>query len=451
MYSVNKVLQQQKQNFKNKKNSKKNIIDKLKKMKMAIERFSEEFYDALKIDFNRSKEESYYSEMLLIKREIDFFIKNLKRLSKLKKIKNSYGKNSYSKKYITREPYGCVFIMTSFSHPGFLSLVPLIGAFASGNNVILKLSPYAGNTNVIIRKIINVVFSIDEVFVINDYEDDISDLFELNFDFVMFIGSQKIGKLVNSKFSTKLIPTCLCMGGKSPAIIDSNVNLVYAVKKLVWAKLLNAGQSVVAPDYFLVNEKIYDLFLDLLIIEIKKQYPEDKIDKLLSCIVHDDIYNKIEKFVKTDKIIFSIESKPKLRKIYPTVINVTSASSQLLKEEIYGPIFSIVKYSNLDDIKKYIDLNPNPFNIYCFTKNKKFALEIESKFNSGGFIINDCVTYIYDQVPLIGTKSSGYGYYRFEHSFEIFTHKKIIYNRLRDFKSIYTPLSNFKKIKSELG
>lgn len=451
MYNVSQVLEQQKQNFKNKRNTNKNVIDKLKKLKMAIDRFSEEFYDALKIDFNRTKEESYYSEILLIKREIDFFIKKIKKLSKAKKIKNSYGKNWYSKKYLVRRPYGCVFIMTSFSHPGFLSLVPLIGAFSSGNNVILKLSPYAGNTNVIIRKIINVVFSIDEVFVINDYEDDASNLFELNFDFVMFIGSQKIGKLVNSKFSSRLIPTCLCMGGKSPAIIDKNVDLIYAVKKLVWAKLLNAGQSVVAPDYFLIDEKIYDLFIKLLILEIQRQYPEEQIDKLLSCIVHDDIYQKIEKFIKDDEIIFSIDSKPKLRKIYPTIINITNDSSPLLKEEIYGPIFSLIKYNNIYDIKKYINLNPNPFNIYCFTKNKKFAHEVESRFSSGSFIVNDCATYIYDQVPLIGTKSSGYGYYRFEHSFEIFTHKKIIYDRKNDFKHLYTPNTTLSKIKKELN
>lgn len=451
MYILNQVLEKQKLNFKNKKNINKNIIDKLRKLKMAIERFSEEFYDALKIDFNRTKEESYYTEILLIKREIDFFIKNLKKLSKEQKIKNSYGKNSYSKKYITRKPYGCVFIMTSFSHPGFLSLIPLIGAFASGNNVILKLSPYAGNSNIIIRKIINVVFSIDEVFVINEYEDDINDLFDLNFDLVMFIGSKKIGKLINSKFSSRLIPTVLCMGGKSPVIIDNNCDLTYATKKLVWAKLLNAGQSAIAPDYFLVNEKIYDSFIKLLILEIKKQYPEDKIDKLLSCIVHDDIYKKIEKFIDNDEIIFSINSKPKLRKIYPIVINVNNDSSMLLKEEIYGPIFPIIKYNDIYDIKKYINLNPNPINIYCFTKNKEFAFEIESKFDSGNFIINDCATHIYDQIPLIGTKNSGYGYYRFEHSFEIFTHKKIIYNRKKDFKKIYTPNNDIKKIKKELG
>lgn len=450
MYNVKNVLKLQQNSFKKDGRSVKKIINKLKKFKVALKRFNVEIYDSLRKDFNRTPYESYYSELIHVQKELNFFIKNIKKLSKPIKVRNSFKTWGQSINYVVKKPHGCMLIMTPFSHPILYSLISVIGAYAAGNKIILKLSPYSGNTNIIIRKIISVVFSVEEVFVIDDVEDNFNGLFDFNFDFVLFIGSQKIGKLVNEKFSSKLIPTALFLGGKCPAIIDETCNLKKTANTITWAKLLNAGQSSIAPDYFLIHESIYDKLLNETIKSIEQQFPENSIDINLPCIINDNAYNRLVLLTKDQKILYQRNNKPKLRKFFPTIIEISNSKSELMKEEIYGPIFLFIKYSNFDDIRKWIKINKTPNSIYCFSKNKKFYKDIEKEFESSYFILNDAMIQIYKKTQLTGVKHSGFGSFRFEHSYELFTYKKTIIKSKKTMKFLQAPYKDLEYLKKRI-
>ncbi len=450
MYNVKNVLKLQQHSFSNEKINLKKIINKLKKFKLSLKRFDNEIYDSLKKDFNRTPFESYYSEIVHVQKELNYFIKNIKKLYKPKKIKNSFKTHGYTKNYIIRKPYGCMLIMTPFSHPILFSLISIIGAFSSGNKVILKLSPYAGNTNIVIRKIINVVFSVEEVFVINDAQDNLTGLFDFNFDFVLFIGSQKIGKLVSEKFASRLIPTAILLGGKCPAIIDKTCDIKKSANTLTWAKLINAGQSSIAPDYFLIHESIYDSFLKETIKSIENQFPENTIDINLPCIVNENAFNRLVQLTKDQNIIYQKTHKPKLRKFFPMIIEVTNTKNELMKEEMYGPIFLFIKYSKFEDIEKWIKLNRCPNSIYCFSKDKTFYKKIENNFESNSFLLNDAAVQIYKEVQFGGVKNSGHGSFRFEHSYNMFTYNKTIIKAKKNMKFLFAPYKDLHSLKKKI-
>ncbi|MEG2922688.1 MAG: aldehyde dehydrogenase family protein [Malacoplasma sp.] len=424
MKNIELVLNKQKDENNSKRMSLSYRIELLNKLKTNILKYEDKIYDALKIELAKTPHESYSSEISLILNEIDYFVKNLKKISKPKSINNKFPFWFSSNNKIINEPYGTVLIMSPFNYPFQLLFVPLIGAIASGNRAFVKVSPLSTSSTPVIRSVLADTFSEEIVFFVENTKENIDILFDLKFDFVFFTGSTNMGKIISSKLASSLIPMVLELGGKCPVIIDNNVDLCLTIKRLLWGKLLNVGQTCIAADYVIVNSLIYDDFISELIRQLKSNYNNALCDEKFGKIIDLNNFNRLLTMINKQKILFGGKSDIDSLKIEPTIIEIDNTNNILLKEEIFGPILPILKYGKIDEILNIINLNPDPLAIYVFTQDNKFAKTIFDKTRSGSFVINDVLFQITKQLPFGGIKNSGIGNYHFLWSFKCFTYER---------------------------
>ena len=220
-------------------------------------------YNALKKDLNKHEFESFLSEVLLVKQEIKLFTKKLKRWSRKKRVGGSIF-NFPSKNYLIPEPYGNTLIITPWNYPFQLSLTPLIGAVAAGNTVVIKPSELAPNTSSVLRELIETVFPQNLVSVIEGDADIAKYLLDKKWDYIFFTGSTRIGKIIAEKAAKNLTPITLELGGKSPCVVDSGIDMDKVAKRIVSGKFVNCGQTCIAPDYVIVNKHVRDELISML-------------------------------------------------------------------------------------------------------------------------------------------------------------------------------------------
>ena len=245
-------------------------LEQLKRLKTSIKLCEKELYDSFMQDLNKSEFDVLMTEMLMVKQELNLMIRKLYSYSKPKKVKTSI-LNMFTKGRIVPEPYGVTLIVSPWNYPFQLALIPLIGAIAAGNTVVLKPSSSTPNISQTIKKILS-VFDEKLIAVITGSREETVGLFDQPYDFAFLTGGQNAGRELMASLSKNLTPCILELGGKSPCIIDFDADLEKASKRCVWGKFLNAGQTCVAPDYFLVHETVKDKFIELCKKEIKERY-----------------------------------------------------------------------------------------------------------------------------------------------------------------------------------
>ena len=241
----------------------------LEKLKEVLLKNEELLYDSIYKDFGKSKFDTFTTEISFVLKDIDYFLKNLNSLAKPKKVRTNLANQLGSSK-IYPEPLGCTLVIGAWNYPYQLSLSPVVAALAAGNTCILKPSEIAENTMKAMAKIINENFPKDYFYVAEGGIEETTEILKLKFDKIFFTGSPKVGQIIYEAAAKHLTPVTLELGGKSPAIVTSSANFEVAAKRIVWGKFLNAGQTCVAPDYILVDEKVKDSFLDSLQSYIQK-------------------------------------------------------------------------------------------------------------------------------------------------------------------------------------
>ena len=422
-------------------------IDNLKKLKYGIKKYESEIIDALNKDLGKHIFESYSNEVGFIYGSIDFAIKNLKKWTKVKKVKNE-APQIPGKSYIYKAHYGAVLIIGPYNYPFQLLIEPLIGAISGGNTVILKPSEYATNTEHIVEQIIKEIFDEKYIAVVTgDYRVN-SQLLDLEFDYIFFTGSVNVGKIVMEKASKYLTPVTLELGGKSPVIVDKTANLKVSAKRIMWGKLINAGQTCVAPDYVLAHEDIYEELIKELQNTIIEFYGVDIINnKEFGRIINEKHLNRLNNIIQNDKnkIVFGGEVNFEQRYISPTLIRDVDLNDMVMNEEIFGPILPIIKYKNIEDIKYYISQNKNPLALYVFSEDKEFSEDIITRFSFGGGCINDTISHVASShLPFGGVGASGMGNYHGKASFDTFTHTKSIVKKSTkiDLNLVFPPYKN---------
>ncbi|BAK80727.1 aldehyde dehydrogenase family protein [Candidatus Arthromitus sp. SFB-rat-Yit] len=418
-------------------------IINLTKLKKELLKNEYEIYTALHKDLGKSEEDSFVSEFSHCINEINYFIKNLRSLSKPKRVRTSII-NFKSKAYIHKKPYGVCLIISCWNYPLYISLMPLIGALASGNTCILKLHTLNPNTNKLIEKIIKEVFEKCYVFTISKDEYEINKLLDLDFDYIFATGNPNFGKLVYEKASKNLIPVTLELGGKNPCIVHSDCEIDTSCKRIIHGKFLNSGQTCLAPDILYVNSKIKDKFIDRMIFYIKDLYSENPLNfKHYSKIINESHFLRLIKIIEDNReeIIFGGEySKDKL-KISPTLID----KEEIIPHEIFGPILQIKYYDILDGLIHSLKCSPPPLALYLFTSNKTIINRFLN-IHFGGGCINDTLVHICENnLPFGGIKNSGIGYYHRKYSFDTFTYNKslLIKSNKIDIKSRYPNNKNY--------
>ena len=422
-------------------------IENLKKLKTIIKKYENEIIDALNLDLGKHIFEAYSNEVGFVYSSIDYTIKNIKKWSKTKKVKSDLAQLP-GKSYIYKSHYGSVLIIGPYNYPFQLLVEPLIGAIAGGNTVILKPSEFTPNVERIIEKIIKEAFEEEYITVITgDYKVN-SELLDLEFDYIFFTGSVNVGKIVMEKASKNLIPVTLELGGKSPVIVDNTANLKISAKRIIWGKLINAGQTCVAPDYVLAHEDIYDDLIKTLVDTVKEFYGNNiHNNQEFGKIVNERHMTRLRDIINADKehIVFGGNIDMDNRFIAPTILKDISLDNKCMQEELFGPVLPVIKYKTIEDIAKYIGVHKNPLALYVFSENKDFSEDIITRFSFGGGCLNDCISHVASKyLPFGGIGSSGMGSYHGKYSFDTFTHNKSIVKKSTklDIKLVFPPYKN---------
>ena len=431
MDSIPNILAIQQEFFKSQKT--KDIpfrLSYLKSLKQEIVNQEQALYNALKKDFNKSEFESFLSEFGLVISELNLVIKNLKHWAKPKRIKSSM-LTFPSKDYIYKEPYGNILVIAPWNYPFLLAIEPLIMAIAAGNTVVLKPSELTSNTSQLITKIIEKVFPKNYVTSIEGGVDVSTKLLEQKWDYIFFTGSTTVGKIVAKAAAKHLTPMTLELGGKSPCIIDETVNLKLVAKRLVWGKFLNGGQTCIAPDYVIIKQSIKQEFIKVLIAEIIKSYGNNpKESKDFPRIINQKNTLRLKSMLDGTNIVFGGDTDVENCYVSPTIIDEPNLDSEVMRNEIFGPILPILTYDSLTDIENIVWKTKKPLSLYVFSNNKIFVQLIIDKFSFGGGVVNDSLIHFGNyRLPFGGVGASGMGRYHGKYGFDTFSHTKPVIKR----------------------
>lgn len=397
----------------------------LQKLKSVIKQNEQAMYDAIYQDFGKSSFDTYTTELSLLYGEIDYFLKNLNKLSRPKRVKTSLANLPGSSK-IYSEPFGNCLIIGAWNYPYQLSLSPVIAALAAGNTVILKPSELASKSSAIMAKLVNENFDANYLHVIEGGVPETTELLNERFDKIFFTGSPKIGKIIYQAAAKHLTPVTLELGGKSPVVVTDSANLTITTKRIVWGKFLNAGQTCIAPDYVLVDEKIASHFLEKLTQTIE-EFKYEKGSQEFTNIVNDRNFERLVALIDKDKVFHGGQNDSETRYIAPTVLYPASWDDKVMQDEIFGPILPVITYQSYDEAIKKIQAGEKPLAAYLFSGNKTEQNQFNRLLSFGGGCINDTIMHISNpNLPFGGVGNSGIGNYHGKYGFETFSHTKAV-------------------------
>ena len=419
----------------------------LLKLRDSLNAYQPKLLQAFLDDLNKSEQEVYMTELFVVKNELNYLIKNLRKLTQVKKTKTDII-NFFSVGRIVPEPYGVCLIESPWNYPLQLSLVPVMGAIAAGNTVVLKPSSAVPTISAVIKEML-AVFEEKYVACVLGDRTETSALLEEKFDFAFFTGGETAGREFYQKMGKNLTPVVLELGGKSPLIVDFDADIALAAKKCVWGKFLNAGQTCIAPDYCLVHETIKEQFLECVKKEIKEQfYVEDVLTPNFVKIVNEKHKERIEKLLDEKNII--VGGRFDGLTLEPTVMDNVKFSDAIMKEEIFAPILPTISFTTLSEEIDRLKTKSRPLALYYFGTDKTKQEYVMKNALYGGGCINDCIMHVSDSnLPFGGVGSSGIGLYHGEKTFNTFTHFKsvLITNSKNDLKLKYMPYTR-KKLKA---
>ena len=405
-------------------------IERLKKLKQQLSEREAEILEALHSDLGKSDFEGYTSEILMVHKELDLFIKNLKYWAAPKRVAGSL-LNFPSQDFILSESYGSVLMISPWNYPFQLSMIPLIGAVAAGNTVVLKPSEFAPNSSKMLIELLEAVFETDWVKVIEGDALIAQDLLKLQWNYIFFTGSTAVGKIVAQAAAVDLTPVTLELGGKSPCVVDGSTSLEKTARRIVFGKFLNCGQTCIAPDYVLVKKEYQEKLVQALGIEIEKAYGKDSSQsKDYGRIINEKHFDKLCNDLENQPVVFGgMHNKASLF-FEPTLVLNPSRTSRLMTEEVFGPILPVLSYESQEELHEILGELKNPLAFYVFSKHKKFIQQLVLRYPFGGAVVNDAIVHFTNpKLPFGGVGESGMGAYHGKHSFELFTHKKPIVKR----------------------
>ena len=426
-------------------------ITNLKKLGAAIETHEADFQEAISEDFgNRSYIETILTETMVIKAGINHNIKHLKKWMAVRRTPTALHYKPSSNQ-IVPQPLGVIGIISPWNYPLQLAVMPLVGALAAGNRAMIKPSEYTPRLSELLKKVLGELFTEDEVFVATGGVDVAQAFSSLPFDHLLFTGSTPVGRIVAGAASQNLTPVTLELGGKSPVIIDDSANMKLITPRITNGKLLNAGQTCVAPDYVLMPAAKIDAFSEAMIKKAEEFYPTFAGNSDYTSIVADSHYARLQNLLEDaenkgatlrtagddDK-----QQLAKERRVPLTVVTNTTPDMKIMQEEIFGPLLPVVASETLDDALGYIQERDRPLALYWMGEDSAKREKVLHESISGGVTINDCAWHvIQEDIPFGGVGPSGMGAYHGEDGFKTFSHMKGVYfqSRFSSGKMLFPP------------
>jgi len=415
-------------------------------LKEAILSHENALKKALYMDLKKSEYESYMTEIGFVLRELALTIKHLNKWMKPQKVPTPLLAQP-ANSYIHPTPLGVCLIISPFNYPVSLTLSPLIAALAAGNCCIVKTSELTPNVSLVLQQLITSIFEPEYVICISGGVEEVNALLIQKFDHIFFTGSTNVGKLVMKKASDNLTPVTLELGGKSPCIVCADANIDIAVKRIVYGKMLNAGQTCVAPDYVLVEESIKAIFLEKLRQRIIELYGENaQLNEDFSRMVNQKHTQRVSELIDKKNVLVGGNVDISDCFIAPTVISDVQLSDQIMKEEIFGPVLPVMSFTSFNEVINIIEQLPaHPLAAYIFSDNKRTHHLLSSKIQAGGIAINHCIQHLVNHnLPFGGVGLSGIGSYHGKYGFDTFSHYKSIYKATTwfDLTLLYPPYKN---------
>ena len=402
-------------------------LKQLKAFKATILKYENEISAALNADLKKSPEEAYATETGLLLAELNSAIKNLYSWMKPRSSGTDLV-NIPSSGKIYRDSLGVVLIIAPWNYPLQLLFIPLVGAIAGGNCVVLKPSELAPATAAISEKIINETFPEEYVQLVQgDGAEVIPQMMnEFRFDHVMYTGSVLVGKIIYQLAAKELIPVTLELGGKSPAVVEADANLNVAARRIILGKFTNAGQTCIAPDYILVHESVKDKLVQRLketIYELYGQNPAESYD--YGKIINEKRFDKLVSYFNEGKIITGGQQDRAKLFIAPTLLDNVHLDASVMREEIFGPVLPILSFRDFEEAVHIIEKNPNPLSFYIFTSSAKNEEQWINRISFGGGCINNTAWHFTNHhMPFGGVGNSGIGSIHGKYTFDTFTRLK---------------------------
>ncbi|MFK7787295.1 MAG: aldehyde dehydrogenase [Crocinitomicaceae bacterium] len=427
-------------------------IQQLKKLKKSIKDNEKKIEEALWKDLHKSPEEAYVTEINIVLGEIDNHILNLKRWAKAKRVSTPLHLRP-SRSKIIYEPLGIALLIAPWNYPFQLMMNTLVGAISAGCCSVMKPSPDAQNIAKLMEEMISTTFDPKYICMLQGGKDTNTLLLAQKFDVIFFTGSSRVGKIIMKAAAEHLSHVILELGGKSPCIVDRDANLDVAARRIAWGKLVNSGQTCIAPDYLFAHASIKDKLLTKIAEEIEKMYGKNPQEsRFYPRIINTRAHQRLQGLLKQGNIRTGGTFDEDDLYIAPTIIDDVQEDFDVMQEEIFGPILPVLSYQNIEEVIDYVNRNEKPLAFYYFGKNAG-AKEVLYKTTSGGGCINDLLLQIANHhLPFGGVGNSGIGKYHGHESFFAFTNRRAIVSTPTwiDLRFRFVPYKFFKWVKKIL-
>jgi aldehyde dehydrogenase (NAD+) len=399
----------------------------LGRMKAMVTEQRDKLLGALEADLGKSNFEGYLAEIALLLKDTDHARKHFREWMQPEKVATPMALQPGTCR-VQKDPLGVALVIAPWNYPVQLALEPLVGVIAAGNCALLKPSEVSAATSKVLAEVIPQYLDPDAFAVVEGGVEETTAILEQKFDHIFFTGSTNVGRIIMSAAAKHLTPVTLELGGKSPTIVDSTADLDVAARRIAWGKFFNAGQTCVAPDYVLVDERVATPFLDKLRSTIRKFYGSDpKRSKDFGRIITDRHFQRLIRFIDQGEIVCGGEHDADSRYIAPTVLRAVDENAPIMGEEIFGPILPVLTVSSVTEAIDFVNDRPKPLALYVFTRDKMTADRVLTETSSGGACINDALAHLTVlDLPFGGVGESGMGAYHGKASFDVFTHRKSV-------------------------
>jgi coniferyl-aldehyde dehydrogenase len=412
-------------------------LDRLNRLFAMTERIAPQLIGAISADFGyRSPHVTRLTDILMVVASIKHARRKLRSWMKVRGVPTGLpflpGRSR-----VMRQPLGVMGIVAPWNYPYQLTVGPAIGAIAAGNRVMLKPSELTPRFSELLREHVERTFAPEEMTVISGDAEVSKAFVALPFDHLLFTGSTAVGRQVALAAAANLTPVTLELGGKSPAVLNSDCNLKRVVRQLVSGKLINAGQTCIAPDYVAVPSSMQDEFVREMRLEVCQMYPDLARNGDYTSIINEHHFSRLQSLLNDARakgatiVPLAEESMPQMPRIIPPslVLNVTD-DMRIMQQEIFGPVLPVITYEKLDDVIAYINRRDRPLALYWFGKDRKVRERVLRETISGGVTINDCLWHFgQEELPFGGVGASGMGAYHGEFGFRTASKEKPVFHQ----------------------
>jgi aldehyde dehydrogenase (NAD+) len=400
--------------------------DALRRLRDSVRRHEADIYEALNKDLGKSEFEAYATETGIVLHEIGTLLHNLSWWARHELVVTPlFALPSKSK--IVPEPYGRVLIISPWNYPFQLPMVPLAGAIAAGNVAIIRQSRFSPSVNAVIKTILSESLQEEHAAIIECDLETAEEIINRRWDLIFFTGSTEVGRKIYTAAARNLTPVILELGGKSPVIVEEDAFIPLAARRIIWGKLINAGQTCISPDYLFVHNNVKEKLIIALKKEINKMYGTDALkNNDYPKIISDKAFKRLISLIPVGKILHGGSYDPTRLKIEPTLIDA-EPDDVCMKEEIFGPLLPVIGYNDLDAVVRHINSGEKPLAVYIFTTSRRKWKKVLNGTSSGACLMNDVLLHIANKnLPFGGVGESGTGRYHGRESFRAFSNQKAV-------------------------